>query len=123
MGFGPDPLKKMNKAITKAATTSFKRSLTYAVRPDKAIKEIAHNPLQHLSKALGVDTLFKVPQTEGQAGRAAPSTDNEEIQTAQDRVRMISRQGLQGANPIMLLGQDFQPSNLDKDPELGGERK
>lgn len=120
MGGVARTVKKGVKGVTKG----FQRSIDYAIRPDKLVKDVAHNPLAAIAKAGGMDIIFgHNMQVSSQGQRANYASDTGDDMPSQDRARMLTRQGAQGANPIMLLGQDFKASPLDKDEELGGERR
>lgn len=117
-------VKKVGKTVTKAV----KRSVNYAVRPDRLAKELWHggNPLKGAlntaSRLAGLDVWISsgsggVTQN-GEYG--AMGTQPESDMTPQSRARMISRQGAQGSAPIMLLGQDVTDTDLNRDEELGG---
>ena len=110
---------------TKAFVSGNLNLVKYAVRPDKAVKDVIRDPFGTIAKVAGLDKLFSAggaPTTQLERGQVAATSSYKEELSAQDRQRMISRQGMQGANPIMLLGQDYTPDNLDRDQELGGDR-
>lgn len=117
-------VKKVAKATVSAATNVVKS----VVNPVKAVKNLVSDPMGFVAKTTGMDVLFgksgsTAQPTEGYAGttqaeRAQQKTQQE--QTPAERSRMLSRQGMQGANPTMLMGQDLEKSYLSEDAELGG---
>ena len=111
---------KVAKAATKAAK--------YAANPVKGVKDLLNNPLKFIVKATGADVLFGLDKNivvnTTQASRQRIDSSEEKDMSAQERARMVSRQGMQGSLPIMLLGQDFSDTRINSDDqELGGERR
>ena len=111
---------KVAKAATKAAK--------YAANPVQGVKDLLNNPLEFVVKATGADVLFNLDKNivvnTTQAARQRIDSSEEKDMSAQERARMVSRQGMQGSLPIMLLGQDFSDTRINNDDqELGGERR
>lgn len=111
---------KVAKAATKAAK--------YAANPVQGVKDLLNNPLEFVVKATGADVLFNLDKNivvnTTQASRQRIDSSEEKDMSAQERSRMVSRQGMQGSLPIMLLGQDFSDTRINNDDqELGGDRR
>ena len=130
MGFGSWAKKAWKKAthavgkVFKAATSATK----YVANPVKGVKDLLNNPLKFIVKATGADVLFNLDKNivinTTQASRQRIDSSEEKDMSAQERARMVSRQGMQGSLPIMLLGQDFSDTRINSDDqELGGERR
>lgn len=115
--------------VTKAAkvvTGSVKNSLRAVFNPVRLTKDLLRNPLGTVARMSMLDTLFNVgggvTATQMERQQAGTQPEDDSLSSA-DRARMISRQSMQGANPIMLLGQDFRSDELNRDQELGGDRR
>ena len=130
MGFGSWAKKTWKKAthavgkVVKAATKATK----YVANPVQGVKDLLNNPLNFIVKATGADVLFGLDKNivvnTTQASRQRIDSSEETDMSAQERARMVSRQGMQGSLPIMLLGQDFSDTRINNDDqELGGERR
>ena len=130
MGFGSWAKKAWKKAthavgkVVKAATSATK----YVANPVKGVKDLLNNPLEFIVKSTGADVLFGLDKNivvnTTQAARQRIDSSEEKDMSAQERARMVSRQGMQGSLPIMLLGQDFSDTRINNDDqELGGERR
>lgn len=130
MGFGSWAKKAWKKAthavgkVFKAATSATK----YVANPVKSVKNLLNNPLEFIVKSTGADVLFNLDKNivvnTTQASRQRIDSSEEKDMSAQERARMVSRQGMQGSLPIMLLGQDFSDTRINNDDqELGGERR
>ena len=130
MGFGRWLKKTWEKAthavgqVFKAATSATK----YVANPVRGVKDLLNNPLNFIVKATGADVLFGLDKNivvnTTQASRQRIDSSEEKDMSAQERSRMVSRQGMQGSLPIMLLGQDFSDTRINNDDqELGGERR
>lgn len=120
MGFGSF-VHKVTHAVKSIAKTAW-QGVTH---PVQFTKELVKNPFGKIAQTAGFDVLFG-KQYDGasttQIERGSTWTQDENDETkAQERARMISRQGMQGANPIMLLGQDVTDDELTKDSKLGGD--
>lgn len=113
------------KKVSKIVTGSVKNSFKAALNPVKFAKGLVRDPLGTGVRMLALDSLFNAGGgvTATQMERQAGTQPEDGSMSAADRARMISRQSMQGANPIMLLGQDFSPDELNKDQELGGDRR
>ena len=119
---------EIKNGVYKAAdvvVTGAVNTVDAAMHPGRAVNDFLHNPLTSVMHLSGLEELYKGKGavnavTETPVTEASNAKKNDE-QSAQDRARMLSRQGMQGANPIMLLGQEFQPSELATDEELGGK--
>ncbi len=116
------------KQAVKAGASALKETIKAAANPVKATKETFSNPIGQALKFTGGDVIFGLKG----GGTSAQPTENEmasyqsgtnEDATAQERARMISRQSAQGANPIMLLGQDFQDASINHEEKLGGKEQ
>ena len=116
---------EVKKGVYKAADVALsgtQNAIDAVFNPVGAIKGVIHNPLNALVHYSGLEALYKGNGVMGASGTVeTPAAGTMEEQSPQDRARMLSRQGMQGTNPIMLLGQDFQPSELATDEELGGK--
>lgn len=130
MGFGSWAKKAWKKAthavgkVFKAATSATK----YVANPVKGVKDLLNNPLEFIVKSTGADVLFNLDKNivvnTTQAARQRIDSSEEKDMSAQERARMVSRQGMQGSLPIMLLGQDFSDTRINNDDqELGGDRR
>ena len=130
MGLGRSLKKGWKKAthavgkVFKAATSATK----YVANPVKGVKDLLNNPLKFIVKSTGADVLFNLDKNivvnTTQAARQRIDSSEEKDMSAQERARMVSRQGMQGSLPIMLLGQDFSDTRINNDDqELGGERR
>ena len=130
MGLGRSLKKGWKKAthavgkVFKAATSATK----YVANPVKGVKDLLNNPLEFIVKSTGADVLFNLDKNivinTTQASRQRIDSSEEKDMSAQERARMVSRQGMQGSLPIMLLGQDFSDTRINNDDqELGGERR
>ena len=113
--------------VFKAATSATK----YVANPVRGVKDLLNNPLNFIVKATGADVLFGLDKNivvnttqATQATRQRIDSSEEKDMSAQERARMVSRQGMQGSLPIMLLGQDFSDTRINNDDqELGGDRR
>lgn len=110
--------------VAKAAASAAK----YAANPVQGVKDLLNNPLEFVVKASGADVLFNLDKNivvnTMQASRQRIDSSEEKEMSSQERARMVSRQGMQGSLPIMLLGQDFNDTRINNDDqELGGERR
>lgn len=123
-------IKHAVKKVTKAMTTSVVNTAKITsglMNPVKETKELIKNPLKYVSgkvsDILGLEKLYSAPKqmTNAQTEEQQSASTTEEL-TSQDRARMANRQGFQGTNPTMLLGQgvDFEGLDLGRDEELGG---
>ena len=130
MGFGSWAKKAWKKAthavgkVFKAATSATK----YVANPVRGVKDLLNNPLNFIVKATGADVLFGLDKNivvnTTQATRQRIDSSEEKDMSAQERARMVSRQGMQGSLPIMLLGQDFSDTHINNDDqELRGDRR
>ena len=130
MGFGRWAKKAWKKAthavgkVFKAATSATK----YVANPVRGVKDLLNNPLNFIVKATGADVRCGLDKNivvnTTQASRQSIDSSEEKDMSAQERARMVSRQGMQGSLPIMLLGQDFSDTRINNDDqELGGERR
>lgn len=113
------------KRVTHAVKSIAKTAWSGVTNPGKFTKELVKNPFGKIAQTAGFDVLFG-KQYDGtnttQLERGSTWTQDESDEAkAQERARMISRQGMQGANPIMLLGQDVTDDELTKDSKLGGD--
>ncbi len=119
-----NPVKSTKNAV-KAGASAVKNTVKAALNPIKATKETLSDPLGQAMRFTGNDVLFGLKGggsgTTGVNELAQYGNDDNETASAQERSRMISRQSAQGANPIMLLGQDFQDTALNHDEKIGGK--
>lgn len=119
-------LKKAFKSVAKIVTGSVKNSIKAVINPVKTTKNLIRDPLGTVARMSALDSLFNagggVTATQMERQQAGTQSEDDSLSSA-DRARMISRQSMQGANPIMLLGQDFVSDDLSKDQELGGARR
>lgn len=119
-------ISKAFKKVTKVVTGSVKNSIKAVLNPVKTTKNLLRDPLGTVARMSALDSLFNagggVTATQMERQQAGTQPEDDSLSSA-DRARMISRQSMQGANPIMLLGQDFAPDELSRDPELGGARR
>ena len=118
-------IKNAFKGVTRIVTGSVKNSIKAALNPIKTAKNFIHDPLGTIARMSALDSLFNAGGgvTATQMGRQAGTQPEDDGLSSADRARMISRQSMQGANPIMLLGQDYVSDELNRDQELGGERR
>lgn len=116
------------KQAVKAGASAVKETVKAATNPVAAVKETIKNPIGQALKFTGGDVILGLKG----GGTTSQPTVNEtaeyqsgtnEDATAQERARMISRQSAQGANPIMLLGQDFQDTAINHEEKLGGRER
>ena len=116
-----NPVKATKNAL-KVVKSTTKNSLKAALNPVKATKRLVRNPMGFLAELTGADVLFG-PNASPQQPRELADYQGGENEDAspQERARMLSRQGMQGTTPIMLLGQDYQDPALDHDEKLGGK--
>lgn len=119
-----NPVKSTKNAV-KAGASAVKNTVKAALNPIKATKETLKDPLGQAMRFTGTDVLFGLkgggPVNTTQQELAQYNSGDNETASAQERSRMISRQSAQGANPIMLLGQDFQDTALNHDEKIGGK--
>ena len=127
MGWLKKTFKKATHAVGKVFKAA-KKAVKYAANPVQGVKDLLNNPLNFIVKATGADVLFNLDKNivvnTTQAARQRIDSSEEKDMSAQERARMVSRQGMQGSLPIMLLGQDFSDTRINNDDqELGGERR
>lgn len=123
------PFKRLTKALGKGVKDVFKigksalkNSFSDLLHPDRLIKNTLRNPLGQIARMVGTDIFFPDGPSGGQQKQLAQySSGDGDTASPQERARMLSRQGMQGTNPIMLLGQDFQDTALDHEEKLGGK--
>lgn len=110
------------KDVFKMGKSAVKNSFSDLLHPDRLIKNTLRNPLGQVARMLGTDIFFPDGPSAGQQKQLAQySSGDGDTASPQERARMLSRQGMQGTNPIMLLGQDFQDTALDHEEKLGGK--
>ena len=117
----------VTKNVLKTGSSALKNTIKAAANPVKAMKETLNDPLGQAMKFTGGDVVLGLKGggsgTTGVNETAEYQSGTNEDATAQERSRMISRQSAQGANPIMLLGQDFQDTSINSDEKLGGKER
>lgn len=115
-------LGKGVKDVLKMGKSAVKNSFGDLLHPDRLVKNTLRNPLGQITRMIGADIFFPDGPSAGQQKQLAQySSGDGDTASPQERARMLSRQGMQGTNPIMLLGQDFQDTALDHEEKLGGK--
>ena len=112
--------KKVGKAVKSIA----KQAWQGVRNPVGFTKELVKNPFGKIAQTAGLDVLFARSYDGANPEHGAMwAQDESDDAKAQERARMLSRQGMQGATPIMLLGQDVTDDELTKDSKLGGDER
>lgn len=116
---------KVTKNVLRTGSGALKNTIKAALNPIKATKETLSDPLGQAMKFTGMDTVFGFKGggsgSNGVNETAEYESGTNDDASAQERNRMISRQGMQGTNPIMLLGQDVKDTALNHDEKIGGK--
>lgn len=123
MGFFKS-IGRVFKKVGKAVKSIAKQAWQGVRNPAGFTKELVKNPFGKIAQMAGLDVLFARSYDGANPEHGSTWTQDESDDAkAPERARMLSRQGMQGATPIMLLGQDVTDDELTKDSKLGGDER